>query len=159
MHYPVFSYAYIDTGFNYENIFIDLPMNSLGSLICSVLYIWVFIYVHKTSKATSEVLKTHANAKRVKEVRYAVQFAGCSVLFFLCWMTFRVFPLTLPKQIPQLFSITTLCLIWHCTANSLIFIIFNHEFKNKYFRRGMTSTVSKVVSVAHNTAKSSSRQK
>uniref|UniRef100_A0A7E4ZY86 7TM_GPCR_Srx domain-containing protein n=1 Tax=Panagrellus redivivus TaxID=6233 RepID=A0A7E4ZY86_PANRE len=145
IHYKVFSYKYTENGTNYVNTYIDIPLNFASSSLCFVMYFVIFIYVHKTNRANVGISSATASIRRVKEVRYAIQFAICSLFACLAWVSFRVFPLTIPPDMPEFYSFTAQCLILHCTANSLVFLVFNQEFKAKYF--GQLSSISQVRAV------------
>uniref|UniRef100_A0A7E4ZW48 7TM_GPCR_Srx domain-containing protein n=1 Tax=Panagrellus redivivus TaxID=6233 RepID=A0A7E4ZW48_PANRE len=120
LHYAVFSYEYIEKGTNYTNMYVELPLNASSSLICSILYTWIFVYVHKNSQINKTEAITNTKARRRKEVRYAVQFAGCSLLSFLTWVTFRIFPLIISPSVPQLYSFTVQSRVAATAKNSRV---------------------------------------
>ncbi|KAE9547942.1 hypothetical protein FO519_008841, partial [Halicephalobus sp. NKZ332] len=135
VYYGVYSYFYIGTDFNYVNTYIDLPVNSSSSFISILFYIIIFIYVRKNNLKASKFAREQHSSRKIKEVRYAVQFAFCSIFALMAWVTFRLFPIVVPSDQLAWFTVIAMCLILHCVANSLIFVFFNKEFKDKFFGR------------------------
>uniref|UniRef100_A0A7E4VSD9 7TM_GPCR_Srx domain-containing protein n=1 Tax=Panagrellus redivivus TaxID=6233 RepID=A0A7E4VSD9_PANRE len=125
--YKVYSYTYLEPGYNYVNNYIDMPVNVTSSSVCSVPYITIFIYVRRVNKSNTAISYAVPNHRRKREVRYALQFAACSVMACVAWILFRILPVIIHPKAPYLRSLIVHFLIGHYTANSLIFIIFNAE--------------------------------
>ncbi|KAE9546970.1 hypothetical protein FO519_009818, partial [Halicephalobus sp. NKZ332] len=137
VYYGVYSYFYIGTDFNYVNTYIDLPVNSSSSFISILFYIIIFIYVRKNNLKASKFAHEQHSSKKIKEVRYAVQFAFCSIIALMAWVTFRFFPIVVPSDQLAWFTVIAMCLILHCVANSLIFVFFNKEFRDRFLGRSI----------------------
>uniref|UniRef100_A0AC34PVH1 7TM GPCR serpentine receptor class x (Srx) domain-containing protein n=1 Tax=Panagrolaimus sp. JU765 TaxID=591449 RepID=A0AC34PVH1_9BILA len=136
------NYAYLQTGFNYVNTYIDMPVNSSSSFISILCYIIIFIYVRQNNIKASQFNRELSSIRRTKEIRYAIQFAFCSVFALFAWVTFRIFPLIVPADQLAWFTFIAFCVIAHSVANSLIFVGFNKEFKDKFFQKGISSNNS-----------------
>uniref|UniRef100_A0A7E4VPE5 7TM_GPCR_Srx domain-containing protein n=1 Tax=Panagrellus redivivus TaxID=6233 RepID=A0A7E4VPE5_PANRE len=133
IHYAVYSYAYIENEPSI-NVYIDLFIDIGGSTTCFILYIYLFFNVHKANNATKGAIGTNqVGFRRNKEIRYAAQFGFCTVLACLAWVTFRIFPMIVPKDSKVWGCMTAQMMIGHCMATSLVFLIFNHEFQSKFF--------------------------
>ncbi|KAE9547013.1 hypothetical protein FO519_009775 [Halicephalobus sp. NKZ332] len=137
VYYGVYSYFYVGTGFNYVDHYIDLPFNTTIFFVSILLYIIIFIYVRKHNTNTSGLTQRQVSSRKNKEVRYAIQFGLCTIFAFSAWLTFRIFPLLVPSNQLHLFTVIGMCVILHCTANSLIFMTFNKEFRDRFLGKSV----------------------
>lgn len=67
---------------------------------------------------------------------------------------FRLFPLMIPSDRVHWFTAISIAVIFHCTVNSLMFIMFNKEFQDRFLNRTVYSnnnsvnTTSKITATA-----------
>lgn len=73
IYYGTFGYAYLGQGFNYSDHFVDLPLNSLTTLVMAVCYFAIFVSVRRAGRMV-DGQKRGLNAKR-QDVRIAAQFS------------------------------------------------------------------------------------
>ncbi|KAH7693083.1 SRX-2 protein [Aphelenchoides avenae] len=133
VYHGVFGYSYFGEGTNYANQIFDVPMNFSSSAIALTCYAVIFVYVRRSNRiAVGTIDQQSAIRRKKKEVRYALQF-GLLSLFVLCaWMSFRIFPLIVPPEIPELYVLITMCVVVHCSSNSFIYLTMNSEFKKQF---------------------------
>ncbi|KAI6186035.1 G-PROTEIN-RECEP-F1-2 domain-containing protein [Aphelenchoides besseyi] len=129
-YYGTYSYKFFGpaNAFNYKNYFVDIPLNSATSLYSLVCYGSIFATVYKTNR-TLKVGDQNMNRRKLTEVRYAAQFAAISLFFLAAWISFRILPLIAPPDKPELFLITLIFVLMHCTANAMVYMLMNKEIK------------------------------
>ncbi|KAI6171527.1 G-PROTEIN-RECEP-F1-2 domain-containing protein [Aphelenchoides bicaudatus] len=131
VYYGTFGYAYLGDGFNYSDHFIDLPLNSSITILMFVCYAWIYLCVRRSNRIAS-VTDDELSKRRAKEVKFATQFSVIASVLAFTWITFRIFPLVIPPEIPQLYSLVPLALTFHCSTNATIFLTMNSEFSKVY---------------------------
>uniref|UniRef100_A0A914CGU6 7TM GPCR serpentine receptor class x (Srx) domain-containing protein n=1 Tax=Acrobeloides nanus TaxID=290746 RepID=A0A914CGU6_9BILA len=83
-----------EIGFNYVDYFVDLPVDITTSLIALLSYIVLYLYIkfnpHQKSSATvftnefqHQSSQSRLSRSKVKEIRFAIQFAAISIFSLL----------------------------------------------------------------------------
>uniref|UniRef100_A0A914CFV1 7TM GPCR serpentine receptor class x (Srx) domain-containing protein n=1 Tax=Acrobeloides nanus TaxID=290746 RepID=A0A914CFV1_9BILA len=95
IYYKTYSIAYFgEIGFNYVDYFVDLPVDITTSLIALLSYIVLYLYIkfnpHQKSSATvftnefqHQSSQSRLSRSKVKEIRFAIQFAAISIFSLL----------------------------------------------------------------------------
>ncbi|KAI6223997.1 G-PROTEIN-RECEP-F1-2 domain-containing protein [Aphelenchoides besseyi] len=128
IYFGSFGYAYLGDGFNYSDHYIDLPLNSICTLLMFVCYAWIYLFLKRTNAVVPLRLDEKLRRK-YREGKMALQFGVIATVLAFTWISFRIFPLLIPPTIPQLYSLVTFALSFHCGSNSFIFLTMNKEFQ------------------------------
>ncbi|KAE9547205.1 hypothetical protein FO519_009585 [Halicephalobus sp. NKZ332] len=161
LYYGSYSYAFLDTEYNVANIFVDTPVNFIASGIAVANYIIVYIFIHISNRRVSLVMGDSIRRKRrAQKIKYLFQFTLCTVCCIATWVSFRVFSaLGVPKG--PVYLVFTTFQVFHSATNSLVFLIFNKEFRQQFrlhvlkqqIEDSITLTSSPVVANLHTTRK------
>uniref|UniRef100_A0A7E4ZRE8 7TM_GPCR_Srx domain-containing protein n=1 Tax=Panagrellus redivivus TaxID=6233 RepID=A0A7E4ZRE8_PANRE len=136
LNYVTFSYSFVSRAlvFNTANFFIDLPVNIICSIACVVFYVIIYTHIRgSTKKIHSSMGDRAAQARNSRELKIAFQFFICSGTYISIWITFRIASYYITREYQELKVILTLLHIFHCTANSVVFLIFNKDIRRGFF--------------------------
>lgn len=122
INYSTYSFAYLDSDYNYKDNFMDIPLNSSTSIIMFICYAWIYRTLRK-SRRISGLQQDNGRVIKKHDVRIAMQFSIIGAVFsckgyLFCrqiivfvisvgWLSLRAFPLIVPSELPQLFGLTT----------------------------------------------------
>ncbi|KAI6204411.1 hypothetical protein M3Y94_00671500 [Aphelenchoides besseyi] len=133
--YGAFGYSYLGSSYNYADHFVDLPLNSTVTILMFVCYAWIYFFVRRSNRQIS-VTGDEMAKRKAKEIKFATQFSIIASVLAFTWISFRVFPMVIRPEmgIPQLYSLVTLALTFHCSTNATIFLSMNSEFRRNYLK-------------------------
>ncbi|KAE9546971.1 hypothetical protein FO519_009817 [Halicephalobus sp. NKZ332] len=141
LYYDGFSYAILDTDYNVANIFVNTPVNFVTSGFAVINYLIMYIFVHISNrKMTKFVSKSTQRTRKIREIKYAFQFALCTFCGIATWVSFRVFSLFGIPRSPVYFILTTFQIL-NASVNSIIFLIFNKDIQKQFKYRIMNQDV------------------
>ncbi|CAI4227379.1 unnamed protein product [Auanema sp. JU1783] len=140
--YYGYSYAEMPGKYNVAFITVDLPLNVITTLIGTISYVTMFMYVYKMQR------KAQVQAPlTMKEVRICFHFFLMFITYLCTWLSFFFFPRIGIKQ-TELYLITTVMLTGNCGMNSLIYIFLNKNINKQL--RSLTFVLLCQKPVCHN---------
>ncbi|CAI2353061.1 unnamed protein product [Caenorhabditis sp. 36 PRJEB53466] len=123
-----YSYYPIEGIPNYSNQF-DLPLNATSSTISAICYILIYWTVHKSTPANSSVNDAQ-RSRRLRDIKYAMQFSLILAFYIFVWVLFRVLPVLLKDRHVEWFILVPICYTINCTSNALVYLGFNSEVQS-----------------------------
>uniref|UniRef100_A0A914QPP6 7TM GPCR serpentine receptor class x (Srx) domain-containing protein n=1 Tax=Panagrolaimus davidi TaxID=227884 RepID=A0A914QPP6_9BILA len=134
LDYKTMTFAYDgDGGPNYADNSLDLPINITCFTISVLCYIRIYWFVKSSNtKIVTTLSKSKAENRKLKETKYALQFAACTLCAIVICVLFHVLPFFLPLGIDRAYIIYSFLEIIHSSANSLIFVFLNNEIRKKF---------------------------
>uniref|UniRef100_A0A8R1I9V5 7TM GPCR serpentine receptor class x (Srx) domain-containing protein n=2 Tax=Caenorhabditis japonica TaxID=281687 RepID=A0A8R1I9V5_CAEJA len=92
----------------------------------------IYVTIRNASQSVNNCVQNNFNKRRShQELTYAMQFCLISMFYTITWILFRLFPMFFGGQKVEWFILTSLCHVCNCSANALVYIMFNKEIRNR----------------------------
>ncbi|GMT21841.1 hypothetical protein PFISCL1PPCAC_13138, partial [Pristionchus fissidentatus] len=128
----VYSYTYIvkPNVENYSNTLVDLPLNCSSSIISMASYSIVCTALFRCTIRDGIARKHSPNLAHYLTCLYAAQFSFMALVYSMCWIFFRVFPVILgPTEHLYIYGIITLLGDVNSTTNATVYLVNNAEVR------------------------------